>query len=193
VNHDTGAEGHLYAIRFTSGTVKVGRTEDAPRRIAEHLAAAAIHDVTASCVWISKPVPQLEQREEELLAFCRGRWEVAAGGEYFRRADLAAIVKQANTLGIPTQEVRGELVATAAAFADGPRTARLRKALEAALQGHVYAFTKADRTRIYAPAPTPDNPRWRQVLDALQEADRWGSSNTTGTPEIFAEVVEVST
>lgn len=107
MNHTTGRTGHLYAIEFSSGIVKVGQSRDITRRIATHVAAAAIHDATADRVWISRPVDRLDERERDLLAFCRARWRLANGGEYFRHADLAKIIEQANQSGVATREVRG--------------------------------------------------------------------------------------
>jgi hypothetical protein len=192
VNHDTANQGHLYAIRFSSGTVKVGRSRDVPRRITAHLAAAAIHDVTAECVWISEPVDRLEEREADLLGYCAARWEVSAGGEYFRRADVALIVKYANDEGIATRDVRGALT-SASPSAVPAHAAKLRTAMESALQSHAYAVKTSHGIRIYAPAPAADSPRWRDVLHALNSADRWGSANITGTPEIWAEVEDEGT
>jgi hypothetical protein len=188
VNHHTGAEGHLYAIRFSSGTVKVGLSRDVPQRIATHVSTAAIHDVTAECIWVSEPVDRLEEREQDLLTFCAARWEVAAGGEYFRRADLAEIVRQANGMGVPTRELRGPLAWAPPPGGLSTRAQTLRTAIEKALESHTYAIFTPGCTRIYAPAPAPGNPRWKPVLQALQGADQWGSTNTTGVPEIWAEI-----
>jgi hypothetical protein len=188
VDNHTADSGHLYAIRFSSGTVKVGRTSDLAKRIAAHVANAAIHEVAADCIWVSQPVPQLAQREADLLAFCASRWEIVAGGEYFRRADIAAIIERANGAGIPTQEVRGSLVTVPSPRGISDRATELRAAIEGALQTHAYAVVAPGCTRIYVPAPAPDNPRWDLALAALRTADRWGSSGTAGTPEIWAEI-----
>ena len=107
VKHDTGRIGHLYAIEFSSGTLKVGQSRSIARRIAAHVAAAAAHGVTADCIWISEPVDHLDARERDLLAFCAARWRLASGGEHFRRADIAKVVEQANRAGAATREVQG--------------------------------------------------------------------------------------
>jgi hypothetical protein len=75
------------------------------------------------------------------------------------------------------------------------RAAALRAALEEALGGQVDLFAVEHGTRISADAPGPDEwDRWHQVIAAMQTADRWGSSNTDGTPKIWAEIKdEVST
>lgn len=107
MNNPTHQTGHLYAIEFSSGTVKVGRSTDVTRRIATHVAAAAAHGATAECIWISEPVDRLDRREHELLAFCRARWQLTTGGEHFRHADIVQIVQQANRSGAATREVQG--------------------------------------------------------------------------------------
>lgn len=106
MNHTTGRTGHLYAIEFSSGTVKVGQSRNIARRIASHEAGAARHGVTADCIWISEPIEQLDERERELLAFCARQWQTTAGDEYFRHADITKIIEQANNSGVATQEVR---------------------------------------------------------------------------------------
>jgi hypothetical protein len=107
VNNPNGRTGHLYAIEFSTGIVKVGQSKNITRRIASHVAAAAIHDVTADRIWISEPVGRLDDREQELIAFCRKRWPSANGGEYFRHANIARIIEWATASGAPTREVRG--------------------------------------------------------------------------------------
>ncbi|MFI6251533.1 hypothetical protein [Streptomyces sp. NPDC051016] len=111
--------------------MKVGRSQNITRRIATHLAAAAIHGATADCIWISEPVDRLAERERDLLAFCGTRWKLTAGGEYFQRADMQQIVRQANETGIATREVQGrplglsdnEGTSYTAAFQGQPATA----------------------------------------------------------------------
>jgi hypothetical protein len=104
---ETGRTGHLYAVEFSSGIVKVGQSTDINRRLQAHLATAAIHNVTADCIWVSEPVDHLDARERELLGFCAERWPLAGGAEYFRQADLGMIIAQANRAGAATREVRG--------------------------------------------------------------------------------------
>ncbi|MFF9088668.1 hypothetical protein ACF1BE_19990 [Streptomyces sp. NPDC014991] len=53
-------------------------------------------------------------------------------------------------------------------------------------------MTVADGTaRLCAPAPGGgDLGLWQRVIDALRTADQWGSSDSTGTPEIWAHITE---
>lgn len=189
MNNHTADTGHLYAIRFSSGTVKVGQSRDVSHRLAQHMAAAAVHEVTAQCIWISEPVDRLEERERELLAFCLAHWPLVAGGEYFRRAEMAMIIKRADDMGVATREVRGPVVVPGVTAEHSPRAESLRTAVQEALQSHTYIVPSQGAVRVYAPAPTSDSPRWHNVLAALRTADRWGSANLTGTPEIWAEVI----
>lgn len=107
MGHLKGRTGNLYAIKFSSGTVKVGQSRDITRRIAAHTSAAAAHGITTDCVWISKPVDRLDERERELLAYCATHWKCATGDEYFRDADITQIVEFANRTGVPTRELAG--------------------------------------------------------------------------------------
>jgi hypothetical protein len=71
------------------------------------------------------------------------------------------------------------------------RAAVLRTALERALDEPVHPLVLAGRIRFHAPAPDcRDLPTWQAVLTAMRSADTWGSTDTTGTPEIWAEVVD---
>ena len=72
------------------------------------------------------------------------------------------------------------------------RAAALRTALERALDESVHLLTTQRGVRLHAPAPQVRDPAWPQVLDAMRSADQWGSSDATGTLEIWAEVDEVS-
>ena len=71
------------------------------------------------------------------------------------------------------------------------RAAALRTALERALDEPVHALTTSGGIRVHAPAPPASDDRWPSLLTALRSADRWGSGDTAGTPEIWAEVDEV--
>lgn len=74
------------------------------------------------------------------------------------------------------------------------RAAALRTALERALDEPVHALSTPRGIRVHAPAPRAgDANTWNQVLAALRTADEWGSTDTTGTPEIWAEIHEVMT
>lgn len=69
------------------------------------------------------------------------------------------------------------------------RAAALRTALERALDEPVHLLAVDDGVRLHAAAPAPSNAEvWEAALTALRTADRWGSTDTTGTPEIWAEV-----
>ncbi|MFM9566102.1 hypothetical protein [Streptomyces turgidiscabies] len=69
------------------------------------------------------------------------------------------------------------------------RAAALRTALERALDEPVHVLVVERGVRLHVAAPdTPSSAAWRDVLMALRSADQWGSTDTTDTPEIWAEV-----
>ncbi|MET7914477.1 hypothetical protein ABZU45_00805 [Streptomyces avermitilis] len=70
------------------------------------------------------------------------------------------------------------------------RAAALRTALERALDEPVHMLATERGIRLHVPAPAAHHPAWTPVLTALRSADRWGSTDTTGTPEIWAEINE---
>jgi hypothetical protein len=160
VDHHKGRTGNLYAIEFSSGTVKVGQSTAVARRVAAHIAAAAAHGLTADCIWISEPVDRLDERERDLLAFCSTRWSLAAGDEYFQRADIAQIVQQANLAGAATRSVQGRTLPAPWVGTSWGRTFRAHPA-EAA---EVRAWT---RRRAHHPdAPQVANELFAAVLQA---------------------------
>lgn len=72
------------------------------------------------------------------------------------------------------------------------RAAALRTALERALDEPVHLLATPRGIRVYAAAP-PGSARgtWAAVLDAMRSADAWGSTDASGSPEIWAEVEDV--
>lgn len=70
------------------------------------------------------------------------------------------------------------------------RVAALQAALQEALDGQpVSVAPRQSSTRVSAPSPAPsDWGRWHRVIAVLSTADDWGSSSTSGTPEIWAEI-----
>jgi hypothetical protein len=98
--------GHLYAVRFHTGVIKVGRAQRPEQRVATHRFNAELHGSHVEAVWISGPLDKIRQREHELVRFCEINGYLAAGQEYFRGLDLQAIIDFAAARGIPTQVVR---------------------------------------------------------------------------------------
>lgn len=70
------------------------------------------------------------------------------------------------------------------------RAVALRTALERALDEPVHVLSTDHGLRVHAPAPLPSDTRWPPVLVALRSADQWGSTDSTGTLEIWAEVLD---
>ena len=72
-----------------------------------------------------------------------------------------------------------------------PRAAELRAELQRVL-GEPVRMTVVDGVAQLR-APAPDGAAvdlWQRVITTLNAADRWGSSDSTGTPEIWAHVTE---
>jgi predicted GIY-YIG superfamily endonuclease len=64
-------EGFLYVIAFTTGTVKVGQTEDPRQRLNTHQAEAAVFGVGATAYWISQSHSNFKTNETLLIEQCR--------------------------------------------------------------------------------------------------------------------------
>jgi hypothetical protein len=116
--------GHVYAIQFGSGVLKVGRTFQPAARIAEHEKTARAHGQFIYDSLTSPLHTNYAANEQALIAFCAERWELAAGREYFAAADMEAVVRFADTLTF-TPRVLGQ-ICTAEAQAMQQRTRRSR-------------------------------------------------------------------
>jgi hypothetical protein len=117
--------GHVYAIQFCSGVLKVGRTSQPNARIAEHEKAARAHGRFIYDTIVSPPHTNYVANERALIAFCAERWELAAGREYFAAADMEAVVRFTDTLAF-TPLAQGQITAAAAqAMQERARRARL--------------------------------------------------------------------
>lgn len=58
----------------------------------------------------------------------------------------------------------------------------------------VHALATKRGVRLHVPAPDHRNtPAWQAALTALRSADAWGSTDTTDTPEIWAEIFDEAT
>ncbi|MFI7026281.1 GIY-YIG nuclease family protein [Micromonospora sp. NPDC049900] len=92
----SGSPGFLYVIRFDTGVIKAGRTNDLRRRSREHLRDAARFGVGVTVDWTSELVPDSVACERSLLGVLShyGR-RTAAGREYFRDVPFAVARYQA--------------------------------------------------------------------------------------------------
>ncbi|MCX4607005.1 hypothetical protein [Streptomyces mirabilis] len=71
------------------------------------------------------------------------------------------------------------------------RAAALRAELESVLGVPVRMTVAAGTAQLYAPAPDGSNVDvWHRVIATLNTADRWGSTDSHGTPEVWAHITE---
>ncbi|MEO3856130.1 GIY-YIG nuclease family protein [Acrocarpospora sp. B8E8] len=94
-------ENCIYAIEFSSGVVKVGRTNDTTKRLAAHRKDAAQHHVEITRTWFSPGHHTYLDNETALIGFCAERWPAASGREYFGGADFDSVVAYASDLPMP--------------------------------------------------------------------------------------------
>lgn len=76
--------GHLYAIEFTSGVIKVGRGANPTKRIAVHAANAAIHGGELRNWFTSRRHRGSTATERHLIEACAANGRLVFGREYFR-------------------------------------------------------------------------------------------------------------
>ena len=75
--------GCVYALEFSSGTVKVGKTKNADRRLAEHEAAAACFGLSILRRWVSVEHEGCDQTERMMIETLRESQTSLNGGEFF--------------------------------------------------------------------------------------------------------------
>jgi hypothetical protein len=92
--HMTGI--YLYALKFNDGVVKVGQTIRIAERIETHRQNARKLGFTICDGWTSYPCMWLSD-ERRLIEFCKERWPLVQGLEYFA-GDFDAIVSFAEAL-----------------------------------------------------------------------------------------------
>jgi hypothetical protein len=82
----------IYALGFSNGVVKVGRTTNLVARYRQHRFWASTHGmrITSRYGYPATDTNPLEH-ERRLIEFCAERWQRARGREYFADADFPAI------------------------------------------------------------------------------------------------------
>lgn len=120
--------GHIYAVQFSSGVLKVGQTTQPKTRLADHAKAAQAHGHSVAETLVSPPHVNYCDNERLLIAFCEEQWRLIAGREYFADADIEAVVRFTNamTFTVATQ-------AQLDAIANEGMEERRRRAMQLAL------------------------------------------------------------
>jgi predicted GIY-YIG superfamily endonuclease len=144
------APGYVYVIAFSNGTVKVGRAQDALRRVAAHKGDARKFGHAINDCWTSPLHLEWYANEDTLkkLAVKFGGTPIRA--EYFTGTDYAAIVNEALTLPF-TPPAPEDAEASAEHGEDvPPELAAERKRVEA-----LFALPRT---------PDPELSAWAEVL-----------------------------
>lgn len=90
------APGHLYAVEFGNGVVKVGRSDEPRKRLATHAAHAMLVGGVISS-WVSRRHYCCRETERCLIDLCARHGELVSGRECFRMpfrtaANLGALI-----------------------------------------------------------------------------------------------------
>lgn len=174
-NADTG---HLYAVRFLTGIIKVGRSQMPERRVATHVFNAELHGSQVEAVWISGPMDKLREREHELIRFCEINGRLTAGQEHFRGLGLQAVIDFATAHGIPTQEFR-EMPPEPDPRPPNPKVESTAVRLAVATGSEVRRKQVPAGIRLEADLPQHlDEPRRKAVLAAVADTDAYGHERT---------------
>lgn len=102
---------YLYVIAFSDDVVKVGRTNNIQVRFGTHAYAARMRGAQVARDWISPTGCEYQladSDERQLIAYCKDRWPIAWGREYFAAANFDEVAQYAAELqGIKTQSCPG--------------------------------------------------------------------------------------
>lgn len=93
----SAGQGYIYAVGFTTGTVKVGHTEDPKQRLGTHQNEALAYGVGITGYWISPPHFNYKTNEDELIKLCRAVSR-RSRREYFHEIGLTKAIDLAWTL-----------------------------------------------------------------------------------------------
>jgi len=96
--------GYVYVLAFDNGTVKVGQTQNASRRLGNHKSSARGFGLAVTDEWVSPLHADWRANEEALKAIATGLGGTPAGREYFSGVDFAAVVEKAEELTFPVPE-----------------------------------------------------------------------------------------
>jgi hypothetical protein len=91
------AELYLYVVQFNDHVIKVGRSSKVVQRIKQHRREARKIGASIQKIWISFPYMSVAD-EAKLIAFCKDRWPLIQGFEYFLTTDFDAVVDYATEL-----------------------------------------------------------------------------------------------
>lgn len=95
--------GYIYAIDFTSpgperNVVKVGQTIQPAKRFVAHARDSRSKYLHFRTLWLSEPHININATERALIAFCKDRWPLVHGKEWFADADFDAVTEFATQL-----------------------------------------------------------------------------------------------
>lgn len=91
--------GYLYVIEFSTGVIKVGRTNDLDKRMNIHVKTAKLHLVSIARSWVSRRHLNFWENEGALIFYCREIYgEPIVGNEAFANADFDDIKDMAESL-----------------------------------------------------------------------------------------------
>lgn len=91
-------EGHVYVLRFSNNTVKVGRTIDPDERFEHHKTTARKDQSILTDMWVSPQHGNSNQTERKLIEFCQVRGIKHRGNEWFSNVRYDDLVKYAQEL-----------------------------------------------------------------------------------------------
>ena len=90
--------GYVYVLAFDNGTIKVGRTQNAARRLGSHKSSARSFGLTIADEWVSPLHVEWQANEDALKAIAAIAGGTATSPEYFSGASFDAVAKKAREL-----------------------------------------------------------------------------------------------
>lgn len=114
---------YVYALKFSTGIVKVGLTSSPSRRISNYLTYLVPFGISIADQWVSEPHGRAEDNEIALLRFCRARASEVTSREYFVGVDFGDLTTFAGTLPFVALAVDGSAHSSPSPFTSGSQSA----------------------------------------------------------------------
>lgn len=90
--------GYVYVLAFDNGTIKIGRTQNAARRLGSHKSSARSFGLTITDEWVSPLHVEWQVNENALKTIAAIAGGTPTSPEYFNGASFAAVTEKARDL-----------------------------------------------------------------------------------------------
>ena len=171
--------GYLYVIEFSTGLVKVGRTQNPAKRFETHRSHGAAFGVIIARYWLSEAHDNFESNEALLIRAMHNLGGIPSKAEYFDGVTVESAVQAASALHFDAVDTEGHLAKSAAAAEE----------LRVALWGDRNPVEELRSAEAHAKAQSADP---YSVIDRLFGAIVGSVNNAHAYPPVARDTVPLS-